>query len=133
MSDKINAPSYTLRGKFEKVGYFPNMVADYMGQSSPPVTKYAHQKDKDFKNNKFSIGHQSRFSLPGSLEKMSERLPHDYKTLEPGFDRIVHPKNYKYDFKSMGFGKRSDFTDPARYDWVPGPIYENTEKTSMVY
>lgn len=58
---------------------------------------------------------------------MSEKLPHQYKAVELGFEKKVH-KDYNYNAKTMGKGHKSDFTDPRRFAWVPGPIYEAHEK-----
>ena len=54
-SSKVNLPNWSLKGRV-KMGWFPQRNTDFMGQSSPPPTKYQPPTDRPFKNSEFSVG-----------------------------------------------------------------------------
>jgi len=40
MSQKKNQPAYSFRERPKKLPWFPNLHRDFVGQASPPPTKY---------------------------------------------------------------------------------------------
>lgn len=75
---KKNNPTWSLRSRV-KMSYFPYRQVDFVGKSSPPVTRYSPSPDKSqFKNLKYSQGKSQRFSIPQNIAEMHRKVPIQY-------------------------------------------------------
>ena len=84
-SMRRNCPTYSFQSR-TRLSWFPQHKVEFLGRSSPPVTKYRPTNDNNrFKNLKYSVGKKERFSIPTSINLLNEKIPHYYsKLVRPG-------------------------------------------------
>ena len=78
-SKRRNIPCLTFGQKVHKVGWHPELHADFVGKSSPPATKYSPEKKQKIKHGKISL--EKKFREPTSVTNLRESLPCQYSPI----------------------------------------------------
>ena len=154
-SKRRNHP-YISFGSKTKAPWHAEFHTDFVGQTSPPSTRYSPMMNNVSNQRSVSklgaIGNETKFRQPVSVTKLKENLPVQYADLyevdsvNNGFKDVLMRVNGKTQLKTeqmsadlkktykqvtMGFGKRSDFTKLPQQQYDPGFVYDQNKITSI--
>ena len=74
-----NIPALSFGMRPYKVGWHPELKADFVGQSSPPVTTYSPKKESRVTLGRISL--EKKFREPTSVTNLRETLPVQYSSI----------------------------------------------------
>jgi len=69
VSKNRSNPKWNLHDR-TKMAWFPGRDVDFAGTTSPGCTTYSPHQDRPFRNQKYSVGNENRFSKPAHISQI---------------------------------------------------------------